>query len=66
MKDGLHVNVEEAEREMHANMQRMTVNPTSAHTTDSQVDDIIKSVADSSNYQAAATMGDLLDIGGGS
>lgn len=49
VKDGLHVNLEEAEREMHANMQRMTVNPTSAHATDSQVDEIIKSVTDSSN-----------------
>lgn len=37
VKDGLHINVQEAEREMKVNMQRMQVNP----TIDQQVDDII-------------------------
>jgi len=38
VKDGLHINVQEAEREMKVNMQRMQVNPSSI---DQQVDDII-------------------------
>ena len=42
VKDGLHVNIEEAEREMHVNMNRMTVNPTAQ--SDQQVEDIIRSV----------------------
>ena len=66
VKDGLHVNVQEAEREMKMNMQRLTVNP--AATTDEQVEDIIQSVVNDSQNQsqqpAAASTGDLLDLGG--
>ena len=32
VKDGLHVNVQEAEREMKMNMQKLTVNATGAST----------------------------------
>ena len=42
VKDGLHVNVQEAEREMKMNMQKLSVNP--AASTDEQVDQIIDSV----------------------
>lgn len=63
VKDGLHVNMEEAEREMHASMKRLTVNP-SAVSQDQQVDDIIRSVAGEAPSNQAAT-GDLLDMGMG-
>lgn len=61
VKDGLHINVQEAEREMKVNMQRMQVNPSSI---DQQVDDIIAAEASDTNQAASAT-GDLLDIGDG-
>ena len=41
VKDGLHVNMQEAEREMQANMQKLSVNPA---TLDDQVEDIIAQV----------------------
>ena len=41
VKDGLHVNMQEAEREMQANMQKLAVNPA---TLDQQVEDIIAQV----------------------
>ena len=63
VKDGLHVNVQEAEREMKMNMQKLSVNP--AASTDEQVDQIIDSVVNDQQPQpVAASTGDLLDLGG--
>ena len=65
VKDGLHVNMQEAQREMSANMQRLNLNPSTAISTDQQVDEIIQNVnANTIQSQAAATMGDLLNMGG--
>ena len=41
VKDGLHINMQEAEREMQVNMKRLTVNP---ENSDAQVDEIIREV----------------------
>lgn len=64
VKDGLHIDMHEAERDMQTNMKRLSMQP--ANPTDKQIDDIIKEVSSKGEDQAqpASSMGDLLELGG--